>query len=72
MGPGFKRRKLTPKVEEVNFDDTARQDFLTGFRKRKQQRIKHAQGVAEKRAREERVQDRKKVKCLLSITSGVN
>lgn len=57
MGPLSKKRKLT-KVEEVNFDPDARHEFLTGFRKRKQQRIKHAQEAAEKRAREERRQDR--------------
>ena len=66
MGPGSKKRKLNSKVEEVNFDDTARYDFLTGFRKRKQQRIKHAQSVAEKRAREERIEDRKRVTCLVT------
>lgn len=60
MGPLPKKRKLT-KVEEVNFDADARHDFITGFRKRKQQRIKHAQDAAEKRAREERRQGRKKV-----------
>lgn len=60
MGPLSKKRKLT-KVEEVNFDPDARHEFLTGFRKRKQQRIKHAQEAAEKRAREERRQDRKRV-----------
>lgn len=66
MGPLSKKRKLT-KVEEVNFDADARHDFLTGFRKRKQQRIKHAQDAAEKRAREERKQERKKV---ISIRFG--
>lgn len=61
MGPMSKKRKLT-KVEEVNFDADARHEFLTGFRKRKQQRIKHAQEAAEKRAREEKRQDRKMVR----------
>lgn len=61
MAPQFKRRKPNPKVEEVNFDNDARHEFLTGFSKRKKQRAKHAQETAEKRAREERIQDRKKV-----------
>lgn len=60
MGPVAKRRKTT-KVEEVSFDAADREEFLTGFRKRKQQRIKHAQEIAIKRAKEEKRQDRKKV-----------
>ncbi|KAJ5082120.1 hypothetical protein N7532_011163 [Penicillium argentinense] len=61
MGPAAKRRKVS-KTEEVNFDPDARHDFLTGFRKRKQQRIKHAQSAAEKRYREERRQDRARLR----------
>jgi len=61
MGPMSKKRKVAPKVEEVNFDGEARQEWLTGFRKRKQQRIKHAQEVAEKRYKEEKRLDRQKV-----------
>lgn len=63
MGPTFKRRKIgkVEKVEEVSFDAAAREEFLTGFRKRKQQRIKHAQEIAIKRAKEEKRQDRQKV-----------
>jgi ribosomal RNA-processing protein 17 len=61
MGPQAKKRKLTPKVEEINFNDVDRQEFLTGFRKRKQQRIRHAQELAAKRAREEKRLERKKV-----------
>ena len=62
IGPSVKRRKVS-KTEEVNFDPDARHEFLTGFRKRKQERIKHAQNAAEKRYREERRRDRAKV-CL--------
>ncbi|KAJ9294264.1 hypothetical protein DTO271G3_7126 [Paecilomyces variotii] len=62
MGPQLKKRKLTTAVEEVTFDDTARHEFLTGFHKRKLQRAKHAQEIAEKRAREERIQHRKKLR----------
>jgi ribosomal RNA-processing protein 17 len=62
MGPVYKKRKVvTAKVEEVNFDDTARQEWLTGFRKRKLQRIKQAQEVAEKKYKEEKRSDRKRV-----------
>ncbi|KAH0146593.1 hypothetical protein KCU67_g11666, partial [Aureobasidium melanogenum] len=41
--PPAKRRKTTTQVEELKFDPEARNEWLTGFRKRKQQRIKHAQ-----------------------------
>lgn len=62
MGPMWKKRKVvTTKVEEVNFDDAARQEWLTGFRKRKLQRIKQAQEVAEMKSKEEKRVDRKRV-----------
>ncbi|KAL4974188.1 nucleolar protein 12-domain-containing protein [Aspergillus desertorum] len=67
MGPQIKgayskKRKLTSRVEEINFDDTDRHQFLTGFRKRKQQRIKHAQEVAERKAREAKREERKRMR----------
>jgi ribosomal RNA-processing protein 17 len=50
MGPPQKRRKVVqPKVEEINFNTEDRQEWLTGFHKRKLQRAKHAQQAAEKR-----------------------
>ncbi|CAI7678841.1 unnamed protein product [Penicillium pancosmium] len=61
MGPSVKRRKVS-KTEEVNFDPEARQEWLTGFRKRKQERIKHGQAAAEKRYKEERRHDRAKMR----------
>ncbi|KAF7593368.1 hypothetical protein BBP40_011557 [Aspergillus hancockii] len=61
MGPQSKRRK-TSKVEEITFDDSARHEWLTGFRKRKQQRIKHAQQVAEDKAREIKREERKRIR----------
>ena len=61
MGPQVKRRKVASAIEEINFDPTARHDFLTGFHKRKQQRIKLAQEYAEKKAREDKREERKKV-----------
>lgn len=62
MGPSAKRRKLASQVEEVNFDDAARHEFLTGFRKRKQQRARHAQEVVEKRLREDARKEKKRVR----------
>lgn len=61
-GPPTKRRKLNVSaVEEVVFDPTSRFDYLTGFHKRKVQRTKAAQEAAAQRARQERIDDRKKV-----------
>jgi ribosomal RNA-processing protein 17 len=61
MPPPSKKRRIMPapkmkgpRPEEISFDLTARQDYLTGFHKRKVQRTKAAQEAAEKRAKEER------------------
>ncbi|KAJ5312257.1 hypothetical protein PENANT_c011G07844 [Penicillium antarcticum] len=63
MGPPQKRRKVAqPKVEEINFNTEDRQEWLTGFHKRKLQRAKHAQDAAEKRYKEEKRADRKKLR----------
>ena len=56
--PPPKRRKIEP-VAELTFDPEARQEYLTGFHKRKLQRIKHAQETAQKQEREEKVRARK-------------
>jgi ribosomal RNA-processing protein 17 len=60
----MKRRKLTSATEEITFDPAARQEFLTGFHKRKLQRTKQAQEYAEKKAREERREQRRKVSAM--------
>lgn len=56
-----KKRKTEHKVDAISFDDTAREDYLTGFHKRKVERAKRARAEAEKKAREERVGMRKQV-----------
>lgn len=62
MKPSAKRRKLnTSAVEEVTFDPAARFDYLTGFHKRKVQRTKQAQEAAAQKARQERIEERKRV-----------
>lgn len=62
MPPATKRRKIeVTAVEEITFDLSARQEYLTGFHKRKLQRAKHAQEAAEKRAKAEKVEHRKQV-----------
>jgi ribosomal RNA-processing protein 17 len=62
MPPPIKRRKTEPTVvEEINFDPSARQEYLTGFHKRKLERAKHARELAEKQARVEKLEARKQV-----------
>ncbi|KAK2742152.1 nucleolar protein 12 [Colletotrichum kahawae] len=62
LPPPPKKRKAESAVEEVNFDFDAREDYLTGFHKRKLQRVKFAQEQAAKKAREEKIELRKQVK----------
>ncbi|KAL9610895.1 MAG: hypothetical protein Q9167_004436 [Letrouitia subvulpina] len=57
--PVKKRRKGEPIIEEISFDFDARQEYLTGFHKRKLQRIKKAQEEAAKKEREDRIASRK-------------
>ncbi|KAA8642119.1 hypothetical protein EYZ11_001219 [Aspergillus tanneri] len=61
MGPQTKKRKVS-KIEEINFDHDDRHQFLTGFRKRKQQRIKRAQEVAEQKNREAKREEKKRIR----------
>lgn len=61
LPPPSKKRKTEHKIEEISFDLSAREDYLTGFHKRKVQRAKQAQAEAAKRAREEKIQMRKQV-----------
>lgn len=61
LPPPKKRRKPVPAIEEIQFDASAREDYLTGFHKRKLQRIKNAKEEAAKKEREEKIQARKLV-----------
>ncbi|OCK84131.1 hypothetical protein K432DRAFT_414214 [Lepidopterella palustris CBS 459.81] len=61
MAPPTKRRK-TSATTEIVFDPAAREEYLTGFHKRKLARIKHAQDEAVKKDREERVQQRRELR----------
>ena len=54
----LKRKRIAPP-EEINFDFTARHEYLTGFHKRKLQRAKHAQEAAAKKEREDRIEARR-------------
>lgn len=58
---GNKRRKEDYTVQEIKFDPSAREDYLTGFHKRKLQRIKHAKEEAIKKEREAKIEARRVV-----------
>jgi ribosomal RNA-processing protein 17 len=60
--PPPKKRKAEPTIEEVNFNFDAREEYLTGFHKRKVQRQKWAQEQAAKREKEEKLLTRKQVR----------
>lgn len=60
-GPFKKKRPSTQVTEEIKFDFTAREEYLTGFHKRKLHRVKQAQEAAAKRERDERIKARKAV-----------
>ncbi|KAF8070873.1 nol12 [Scenedesmus sp. PABB004] len=53
-----KKAKARQRGLEVVFDPKAHREFVTGFRKRKQQRRKEAEKQNVKKAKEQRVQDR--------------
>lgn len=61
MSRPAKRRK-TAKVEEIRFDDEARHDYLSGFHKRKLERIKRAQDAAAKKEHAEKLEQRRIVR----------
>jgi len=60
MAPVAKKRK-TSQLAELNFDPSAREDYLSGYRKRKLERISRAQADAKRLEREEKIKDRKEV-----------
>ena len=57
--PPRKKRKSESAIEEITFDFSAREDYLTGFHKRKLQRIKHAKQEAAKKDREDKIAARR-------------
>ncbi|KAI0885246.1 nucleolar protein 12-domain-containing protein [Annulohypoxylon maeteangense] len=62
LPPPPKKRKVQHSLEEIKFDNDARSDYLTGFHKRKLQRIKNAQEQASQRARQEKIEFRKQIR----------
>ena len=66
VAPPKKKRKVDSKIEEITFNPKDRQDYLSGFHKRKVQRQKQAQAEAVKREREEKLAARKAVGATLT------
>ena len=62
VAPPKKRQKSSSATEEITFDFGAREDYLSGFHKRKLQRIKHAREEAIKKEREDKITARKMVR----------
>ena len=73
MAPPSKKRKLAVTAPEaITFDPAAREEYLTGFHKRKLARIKHAQEENAKREKEEKLRFRREVcgtECVLSFAT---
>ena len=59
--PPSKKRKRTFAVEEIVYDAADREDYLTGFHKRKLQRAKRAREEAAKKEKAERIEARRNV-----------
>ena len=70
MPPSTKRRKIDDRAEAITFDPSARQEYLTGFHKRKEQRKQNAREIAVKKEKEERVLQRKQVGHTTSREEG--
>ncbi len=62
VAPPRKKRKISSTIEEIAFNSSAREEYLSGFHKRKLQRIKHAKEEAAKKDREEKLAARKIVR----------
>ncbi|MCJ1402144.1 hypothetical protein MMC11_005363 [Xylographa trunciseda] len=59
VAPPKKRQKSSSAIDEITFDFGAREDYLSGFHKRKLQRTKHAREEAVKKEREDKITARK-------------
>jgi len=63
MAPPTKKRKITVTApEKIEFDPSAREEYLTGFHKRKVARQKFAQEEIAKREKEEKLRFRREVR----------
>ena len=70
--PPPKKRKLftAPAPETISFDPAAREEYLTGFHKRKLARIKHAQEENSKREKEEKLRLRREVLSFFPVSAA--
>ena len=60
--PSKKRKIKTVHEEKIDFDPAAREEYLTGFHKRKLARRKHAEDEAAKKEKEEKLRFRREVR----------
>jgi hypothetical protein len=60
--PNKKRKIKTVHEEKIDFDPAAREEYLTGFHKRKLARRKFAEDEAAKKEKEEKLRFRKEVR----------
>lgn len=72
MPPNDRKRKIhktnAKAVDAISFDPDARQEYLSGFHKRKVQRAEHGKDLAVKRMKEATVQARKEVRGRRFVT----
>lgn len=68
--PSKKRKIKTVHEEKINFDPAAREEYLTGFHKRKVARRKHAEEENAKKDKEEKLRFRREVSSLNLPQSG--
>ncbi|KAJ4988372.1 nucleolar protein 12 [Stagonosporopsis vannaccii] len=60
--PSKKRKIKTVHEEKIDFDPAAREEYLTGFHKRKLARRKHAEDEAAKKEKEEKLRFRRELR----------
>jgi ribosomal RNA-processing protein 17 len=65
-----KRKAGDTAPEKIDFDPAAREEYLTGFHKRKLARIKHAQEENAKREKEEKLRFRREVRVYIPFEGG--
>ena len=61
MAPAAKKRRVD-QLDSISFDPSSREEYLTGFHKRKQQRIQDSRESAAKKDKEQRVRERRQVR----------
>ncbi|KAF9650898.1 hypothetical protein BDM02DRAFT_3092304 [Thelephora ganbajun] len=67
-----KRKARKDKIQEIIFDDEARREFLTGFHKRKQQRMEEKKAKRKEREKQERLEERRQNRQMLAERAANN